>query len=187
VLLRLQSARRLLQHLPNRAIKTRTRVIFISLSLCESVRLQKKAVSAVLSRRREKQNGSSLFIRLRFHLAHSRSTSTQCVFMHKQKLRDTNYFASRRNFPSHFCASPRRRCDNTFQCALGRCTPFLCAGARLYVKGVQKIALLFMDLRPDLLPTVCGKSESGKCCQFPCFFCLPVCQFRRRKKQQISY
>jgi hypothetical protein len=183
----MQSAHRLLQPAPSKSCDQNTHAGDFHLSLSVSVRAEESCPPSSLAGLREKQNGSSLFIRLRFHLAHSRSTSTQCVFMHKQKLRDTNYFASRRNFPSHFCASPRRRCDNTFQCALGRCTPFLCAGARLYVKGVQKIALLFMDLRPDLLPTVCGKSESGKCCQFPCFFCLPVCQFRRRKKQQISY
>jgi len=130
-------------------------------SLCAS---QKKAVSAVLSRRREKQNGSSLFIRLRFHLAHSRSTSTQCVFMHKQKLPERYklfrastskisllifvhliYFRMR---------SPRRRC-----------TPFLCISRCTYVSGVQKIALLFKCeyARWSIANCVCvcGKSENG--------------------------
>jgi hypothetical protein len=125
----------------------------LSLSLCESVRLQKKAVSAVLSRRREKQNGSSLFIRLRFHLAHSRSTSalrTQCVFMHKQKL--LKLFRASTSKISLLI---------TFECALRGDARPSCAFKRscTYVSGVQKIALLFYMIceyaRADLLPTAC--------------------------------
>lgn len=187
----LQSAH---SRLPNRAIKTRTRGIFIS--LCALRRRRKLSVlsrPAPLSREAKRQ--LSFYPPAISSLArtHSRSRRRPQIYMHKQKLRCSIHklFHSRPEEVSHLIfVHLQWHC--TFQCArdscahalpvqvLGRTFVYLCTGPK-------KHSFLLVSARLLNYCQVCGKSESGKCCQFPCFFSLPVCQFWQNRKKSRSY